>query len=109
MALRATFIIVGCLVVFVLMGATRGESATYYWSSFEADSAIQSSDWGDARGVYYVTCRGTGAFKKQYGTFSFARFRCELENRNVDRIGFVSIVTTGPEAWKPLNFIKPRC
>ena len=84
-------------------------STTYYWSSFEAGLAVEQSDWGDARKVDTANCRGLGAFKKAYGSFTFARFRCELDDRNFNRIGFVTIRTTGPEAWKAENFIKPRC
>lgn len=111
MSTHAAVILVGLVVAtsYLVGTGNAGTSETYYWSSFEASLAIEKSDWGDARGVDSATCRGVGKFKKEYGTFSFARFRCELEDRNYDRIGFVTIFTTGPEAWKPANFIRPRC
>jgi len=95
--------------VLVGSGAALTSGAAFYWSSFEAEQAIEKSDWGDARNVGSVDCRGVGAFQKRYGQFLFKRFRCELEDPDYERIGFVTVYTTGPESWKPANFIKPRC
>lgn len=93
----------------VVATASASGNVSYFWLSFEAEQAIENSDWGDARGVANVNCRGLGPFKKEYGSFKFARFRCELKNNSYDRIGFVTVRTIAPEAWKPENFIKPRC
>ena len=83
---------------------------TFYWDSFDAEQAIKRSDWGDARGVGSVNCAGKGKYVKEYGSFKFATFRCELESTNYDRIGFVTVKTTGPEAWKPVGKVTPpRC
>lgn len=97
------------VVVSALALAAPASAETYYWASFEAEQAVENSDWGDARGVGSVDCAGKGAFRKQYSVFMFATFRCELKDSNYDRIGFVTVKTTGPESWKPVGFIRPRC
>jgi len=86
-------------------------AAGFYWPSPEVELAITQSDWGDARNVGSATCYGVGAYRKQLGEYTFKRFRCALDKRTSpwNRIGFVTIYTTGPESWKPANFIKPRC
>jgi len=107
MALK--MIIAAVAAIATLAVAPAAAAATYYWDSFEAEQAIENSDWGDARGVANVSCAGKGRFVKEYGQFKFATFRCELEDSNYDRIGFVTVKTTGPESWKPSGFVPPRC
>lgn len=110
MSRTALMLTIACAAGALFVTAASGRTSTdYYWPSFEAQQAVQNSDWGDARGVDSVACRGLGAFKKTYSLFTFKRFRCELKNASYERIGFVTVRTTGPEAWKPENFIRPRC
>lgn len=105
---RATTIaaLVGVLLT---ASAQAGPSAEFYWPSLEMELAIVDSDWGAKRGVEDASCRGVGAYKKQYGLYAFKRFRCELDNRNYDRIGFVTAWTVGPETWKTTSVVRPRC
>ncbi len=98
------------VAVAALAAAGTASAETFYWDSFTAEQAIEKSDWGDARGVANVSCAGKGRHVKEYGQFKFATFRCELEDGNYDRIGFVTVKTTGPEAWKPVGKVTPpRC
>lgn len=81
----------------------------FYWSSFEAEQAVVHSDWGDARGVDNVKCAGKGKWRQGTLDPEYTTFRCDLADSQFRRIGFITVKTTGPEAWRPVGFIAPRC
>jgi len=107
--LTATIMIVAVASVAVVAHAATQSRTVYYWTSFDAQMKIENSDWGDARGVANASCAGKGRFVKEYTQFKFATFRCELKDKNFERIGFVTVKTTAPEAWKPVGYVRPRC